>query len=144
MPDPSCVCKSHHSLQQHWILNPLSKARDQTCVLMDTSQILFHWPRQKFPNFRYIFLKYIFWIKKYYIFGSSHHGSEEANLTCIHEDTGLIPGLAQWVKDLALPLSVMKVADVACILRCCGYDVSWQLQLWFTHYPGNLHVWVWL
>ena len=27
-PDPSHVCKLHHSSRQRWILNPLSKARD--------------------------------------------------------------------------------------------------------------------
>ena len=36
---------------------------------------------------------------------SSHHGSVEMNLTSIHNDKDLIPGLAQWVKDLLLLLS---------------------------------------
>ena len=34
---------------------------------------------------------------------SSHHGLAEMNLTGNREAEGLIPRLAQWVKDLALP-----------------------------------------
>ena len=33
--DPSCVCDLHHGSQQCWLLNPQSKARDRTHILMD-------------------------------------------------------------------------------------------------------------
>ena len=38
----SHVCDLPQSSQQHWILSPLSKARDQTCNLMDPSHVLYH------------------------------------------------------------------------------------------------------
>ena len=45
MQDPSYICNLHHSSQQCHILNPLSEARDRTCVLMDASQIVSSEPR---------------------------------------------------------------------------------------------------
>jgi len=40
MPDPSCICNLGHRLQQHRILNPLSKAGDWTHILTDDDQAL--------------------------------------------------------------------------------------------------------
>ena len=37
----------HNSSQPCWILNPLSKVRDQTCILMDTSHVFTTEPQHR-------------------------------------------------------------------------------------------------
>ena len=58
---------------------------------------------------------------------SSHCGSAVMNLTSIHENAGLIPGLAQGVRDLGLPRAAVWVADMAWIWRGCGCGIDRQL-----------------
>ena len=61
---------------------------------------------------------------------SSHHGSGETNLSSIHEDTGLIPGLTQWVASLSSGVAVSCGVG----LRHCS-DLAW---LWLgIPWPGN-------
>ena len=54
-PDLSCICDLHHRSWQYQILNPLSKVRDRTCILLGASQICFLWATMGTPSlfFRY-------------------------------------------------------------------------------------------
>ena len=55
-PDLSRICDLHHSSQQHWILNPLRKARDRTCIiLMDTSWVHYLWATMGIPPTEMLF-----------------------------------------------------------------------------------------
>ena len=51
------------------------------------------------------------------------------NPTSNREVVGSIPGLAPWVKDLALLGAVVRVADAVQIRRHCGCGVGRWLQL---------------
>ena len=58
--------------------------------------------------------------------GSSHCGTVEMNLIGIHEDACPIPGLAQWIRDPALPWAVVEIEDAAQIWCGYGCGIGWQ------------------
>ena len=60
------------------------------------------------------------------------------NPTSIQEDVCSIPGLSQWVKDLALLQAMVEVTDVAWIWCRCGYCEGQMLQLQFDPSPGTV------
>ena len=76
-------------------------------------------------------------ISRYQGSRSSHLSSVETNLTSIREDAGSIPGLTQWVKDLAISCGVdMRLRSWAAAAVAMASSYSSNL----TCRPGNLHM----
>ena len=63
--DLSRFCKLHHSLWQCQIINLLSKTRDRTCILMDTSWIRFCCTTKELPEFYFLAVKWL--VKSLYL-----------------------------------------------------------------------------
>ena len=59
--------------------------------------------KRKYQSILVVFKKITSKIFKNVHYRSSHHSSSETNPTSIYEDADSIPGLAQQVKDMALP-----------------------------------------
>ena len=101
MPEPqqrgiqAAFCDPHHSSQQRWILNPLNEARIKPATSWFLVGFLTTEPREELS-------KLYFYNKKAFM-GVPIMVQLLTNLTSIHEDKGVIPALAQWVKDPALP-----------------------------------------
>ena len=55
----SHVCDLYHRSRQRWIHDPLSKARDRTCILIDTSRIHFHCATTGTPKYIFKLLFYL-------------------------------------------------------------------------------------
>ena len=89
MPDRSHVCDLHHSSWEHRIHNPLSGARDQTCILMDASQIGFSQAMTGTPILFYFYSFFFFGHPMAY--GIPRQGSDPSHgcdPSCSYGNTG--------------------------------------------------------
>ena len=104
------ICNLQHSSQQHWILNPLSKARDQTYILMVPSQVHFCCATGGAPvNISPPQMPYQSWLLLFNDLNNRHFCSRARLSVCAH---AVWTGVAQprledsWCCLLALGLSL--------------------------------------
>ena len=83
-----------------WTLQKRALSELKPCCKFLASALLrvFLWTN---PNSQFT-IRRANYVNKKFLFSSPHRGAVETNPTRNHEVAGSIPGLAQWVKDLAL------------------------------------------
>ena len=141
--DLSCICDLHHrSQQQLQILNPTSKERDQTCALMDTSQIHFPWatmgtPTKIFQVWNLISFSLYVWFITWWIWCFMIPGLSKKRLYFIHlDDTH-----SAWKGSSNSPPQQSKHMENLwdCVKRERGWARSQLLQFSYSIVQPQLH-----
>ena len=127
-PDLSRVCDLHHSPWQHWILNPLSEARDQTRNLMVNSGIHFHCVRMGTPQKK-------FWCVWYNFLHFLCIGVHRASLW-VYSFCQILKIFSHYFfKCFFCPLSTLRVSSLSHSLLMLFISVSFVLciSLWIVY-----------
>ena len=101
-PDPSCHCDLHHGSQQCWILNPLSRARDWTHILMDPSQVHDCWTTTGITCMWFYVCFFFFSLSIIYRTGNWFHLFQHSNLLVVADRSAVLRrywGLIRAVSD---------------------------------------------
>ena len=106
---PSRVCNLHHNSQQCCIPEPLSEAREQTHILMDTSRIRFHCTAMGTPLFSFFvgfFCLFVFFRAAPLAYGGSQHRAPIRVVpTSLHQSHVCNLHHSSWQHQIFNPLS---------------------------------------
>ena len=121
-PDPSHVCNLHCRSWQRQILNPLSGARDWTCIHKDSGYVRYHWATTGTPSFLFI------WNKITGIFSEQSFSLPSEILTVLLQ----FFRWKWWQKVILHKILFSKVAYVWIFLVC--YQFSKSSTIWFCFF----------
>ena len=114
--DPRHICDLCRSLQQRHILNPLSEARDRTCILIETSWVLNLLSHNGNSSISYflIYLSIFFFFHFWLLWGQGSDPSPSYDLgrSCSH--AGSFNPLC-WARDRTYILALQR-----CHWSCCA------------------------
>ena len=103
--DPSCICDLHRSSWQCWIPDALSKARDRTCIPMDTSWTWFLCATMRTPKSRFVYKPTLKSVRRKKCLQMPKQ-NEDGWETCSHRYSGIlrclkkkqgVSAVAQWI-----------------------------------------------
>ena len=150
-PDLSHICHLHHSSRQRQVPNPLSKAGDRTCILMDTSQVHFLWATMRTPLIYFIrgHLHLLFWGLSLKVCRAIHYWQNVYNhTTSILQFSSLFGGRYLCLFIVVVVNTLIHVSlDVRFFFLGLHSQKCWINFFFLTRFLGRMHfscVIIWL